>query len=62
MFYIPEALVEHMHFAFKKAEYDSTYQAHRVGKTAERYKDECTFHDTAEERENDANKLKELMK
>ena len=29
--YVPTVLVEHRHFTFKKAEYDATYQRHRVG-------------------------------
>ena len=54
--YIKDILVEHRHFAFKKAEYDKTYRRHRIGQTnAQRRKDdEETFKFTRDKRKSDA--------
>lgn len=59
--YIPEALVEHAHFAFGKAPYDATYRLHRDGKGKERADDKAMFKTTDVERNVDVQKLKELM-
>lgn len=60
---ILSVLVEHHHFAFKKAEYDETYRRHRVGPDNQRKRreDEATFIAMAEQRQRDADLLRGLM-
>lgn len=62
-FYIPEIVIEHRHFAFKKADYDDTYQHHRVGveNSRKREADKQMFNSTAGQRQADAEKLKDLI-
>lgn len=62
-FYIPDILIEHRHFAFKKAEYDDTYQRHRVGieNARRRDADKQMFNSMAGQRQADAEKLKDLI-
>lgn len=62
-FYIPEVVIEHRHFAFKKAEYDDTYQRHRVGveNARRREVDKQMFNSMAGQRQSDAYKLKDLI-
>lgn len=61
LFYIPDGLVEHMHFAFGKAPKDKTYMMHREGAGDKRGVDGQTFLDTATQRNEDVKKLKGLL-
>ena len=60
--YIPEVLVEHCHFNFKKADFDKTYQRHRVGAEAKKKRadDKEMYRVTAPQRSKDAEKLQRL--
>lgn len=61
---IPNVVIEHRHFAFKKSNYDETYRRHREGRenVAKRREDESIFAETADERQRDADKLRHYMK
>lgn len=61
-FYLPNVVIDHRHFAFKKAEYDETYRRHRVGKKQERQEDADTFERTDWIRQEHANKLLSVIK
>jgi hypothetical protein len=63
LIYIPDVLIEHKHFAFKKSAYDDTYKRHRIGKEnkLKRKQDQEMFAETAHIRELEAEKLKACM-
>jgi glycosyl transferase/beta-hydroxylase protein BlmF len=63
LIYMPDILIEHRHFSFKKAEYDDTYKRHRVGaeNANKRKQDERTYDETANIREIDARILREYI-
>lgn len=60
---ILDVLIEHRHFSFGKAKYDDTYRRHREGSnnTAKRNKDKLMFKQTDDERQRDAEKLRQHM-
>lgn len=61
---IADVLIEHRHFAFKKAAYDATYRRHRQGhdNAAKRKEDAATFARTVDDRERDVHKLRQYIK
>lgn len=63
LLYIPDILIEHRHFTFKKAEYDDTYKRHRDGlvQHRKRAQDRDIYEQTSKDRERDAAKLRLQM-
>lgn len=61
--FIADVLIEHRHYAFKKANYDETYRRHRTGieNAAKRKEDKLTFKQTSDERQRDAERLRQHM-
>jgi hypothetical protein len=60
--YIPNILVEHMHFSNSKAEMDDTYARNRTQERGNLYqKDKIIFDDNVEKRQKDADKLKKVI-
>lgn len=61
--YLPNILIEHAHFSFKKAKYDETYRRHRVGQKNQekRRADKLIFEQRAELRQRAADELTALM-
>jgi len=63
LFHIDHVLIEHRHFTCHKAKYDATYRRHREGSAAvsKRHQDQRMFERTADQRQHDVNKLRQLM-
>lgn len=63
LIYVPDVLIEHKHFSFKKADYDATYRRHREGREnkAKRKQDEQTYKNSRRLREQWAQLLKTCM-
>lgn len=63
LLHIPDILIEHRHFAFKKAVYDDTYRRHREGAEQQlnRKADADTYKQLAHERHAAAVKLRMFM-
>ena len=60
--YIPDILVEHMHFSKGKAEMDDTYARNRTQERGNLYqKDKIIFDANTEQRQKDANKLEKVI-
>lgn len=61
--HIPDVLIEHRHFSFKKAAFDKTYERHRVGAEAskKRVADRDMFARTTKKRIDDADILRAVM-
>ena len=61
--FIKDVVVEHMHFSKQKAEFDDTYARNRTQEKGNLYtKDKVIFEETDKLRQEDADKLKDIIK
>ena len=64
LIYVADVVIEHRHFAFKKADYDATYRRHRDGEKNrdKRREDERVYKNSKHLREEWADRLKMCMR